>query len=54
MTVLIVPLAQCVLAYVWFRQLARQSRHRLMVAIEVLAAWQYAEVYFLPMLVASW
>lgn len=54
-TVLLVPLAQCaVLMYMWFRPLARRKRFHFMITTEILAAWQYAEVYFLSVLIGSW
>ena len=54
-TVLIVPLAQSsVLMYLWFQPITRKRRHRLITVIECLSAWQYAEVFFLSVIVASW
>jgi hypothetical protein len=54
-TVLIVPLVQSiVLTYMWFMPITRHRRHRLMIMIEILAAWQYAEVFLLSVIVASW
>lgn len=54
-TVLLVPLIQStVLMYLWFKPMAAQQRYRTMVALEVLSAWQYAEVFLLSVMVASW
>ena len=38
----------------WFVPLTRKRRYRLSVALEVLQAWQYVEVYLLSVLVGSW
>jgi hypothetical protein len=55
LTALVVPLLQSlVLVYVWFQPISRRRRYRLMILIETLAAWQYAEVYFFAVIVASW
>jgi hypothetical protein len=54
-SVLIVPIVQSfVLLYLWFRPLGAKRRRRLAIAVEVLQAWQYAEVYLLSVIVASW
>jgi len=54
-TVLIVPIAQCAaLLYAWFGKTTRRQRHRLLIATETLAAWQYVEVFLLGVIVASW
>lgn len=54
-TVLIVPLLQsAVLVYQWFVPMAGKKRKRVSVAIEYLQAWQYAEVYIISVIVASW
>lgn len=45
-TVLVVPLSQCVvLLYMWFRPMTQRLRKRMMILVEILSAWQYAEVY---------
>lgn len=54
-TVLLVPLAQtAVLMYQWFSPLAGRTRNRVSIAIEILQAWQYAEVYVISVVVATW
>lgn len=54
-TVLIVPLVQAaVLAFQWFYRLGQKKRRRLAVLVEILQAWQYAEVYLIAVIVASW
>lgn len=54
-TVLVVPLVQsAVLTYLWFKPMAAKQRFRTMVALEVLSAWQYAEVFLISVVVASW
>lgn len=55
LSVLLVPVAQALcLLFNWFFALSSKSRQRLSVGIEVLAAWQYTEVYLLAVVVASW
>lgn len=54
-SVLLAPIAQSsVLLIQWFAPLTRKRRHRLMVLLEILQAWQYAEVYLLAIIVGSW
>lgn len=54
-SVLFAPVAQAfVLLIQWFVPLTRKRRHRLMVSLEILQAWQYAEVYLLAIIVGSW
>lgn len=54
-SVLIVPIVQSmVLLYIWFTPMADRRRRRLAIAVEVLQAWQYAEVYLMSVVVASW
>ena len=54
-TVLMVPLAQtALLLYHWIRPMTRSKRTKVVVANEVLQAWQYTEVYALAVLVGSW
>ena len=54
-TVLLVPLAQsAVLLYTWFQPITRKRRYRVMIVIETLSAWQYTEVFFFAVIVASW
>jgi hypothetical protein len=54
-SVLIVPIAQAVtLLYLWFRPMTRKTRGRLAVLVEILQAWQYAEVFLLAIIIASW
>lgn len=55
LTVLVVPIAQVgTLLYQWFRQMNQRTRHRLSVAVEILQAWQYAEVFLLAVVIACW
>jgi Na+-transporting methylmalonyl-CoA/oxaloacetate decarboxylase gamma subunit len=55
LSVLIVPLVQGgVLLYQWFRPMTRKTRGRVAVLVEILQAWQYAEVFLLAMIIASW
>ena len=55
LSVVFVPVAQSVALLVqWLVPLTQIRRHRLSVALEILQAWQYAEVYLLAILVASW
>ena len=54
-TVLIVPLVQAaVLLCQWFTPATRKSRNQMLIFIEMLQAWQYAEVYLIAIFVASW
>jgi len=54
-TVLFVPLAQTAsLVYQWFVPLAGRERKKMSVVTEVLQAWQYAEVYVISIIVATW
>ena len=55
LTVLVVPVVQAGLLLVhWFAPLTKKRRFRLSIVLEVLQAWQYAEVYLLALLVGSW
>jgi uncharacterized paraquat-inducible protein A len=55
LTVLVVPVLQSVVLLVqWFKALTRRQRERVTVSLKILQAWQYAEVYLLSVLVASW
>jgi len=55
MTVLVVPVVQAfVLLVQWFAPLTKKQRYRLEIVLEILQAWQYAEVYLLSLLVGSW
>lgn len=54
-SVLVAPLVQSFMLLVqWFVPLTRKRRYRLMILLEVLQAWQYAEVYLLAIIVGSW
>jgi hypothetical protein len=54
-TVLIVPLVQtAVLMYQWFVPMTGRKRIRVSILVEVLQAWQYAEVYVISVVVATW
>jgi hypothetical protein len=55
LTVLVVPVLQSLaLMRQWFSPLTLAERSRMSIAIEVLQAWQYAEVYLIAIFVASW
>jgi hypothetical protein len=54
-TVFIVPIAQSfTLVHHWFRPMIDSERKWYSVVIEVLGAWQYAEVFILALFVGSW
>lgn len=54
-TVLIVPIVQAVtLIYQWFVPIAGKKRRRISILVETLQAWQYAEVYIISVIIASW
>ena len=55
LSVLLVPLLQvATLVFQWFKPLEDRRRHRIAVAVEILQAWQYLEVYLLAVVIASW
>ena len=55
LSVLVAPIAQSLILLIqWFVPLSRKRRHRLMILLEILQAWQYAEVYLLAIIVGSW
>ena len=54
-SVLIVPILQSMaLLRQWFYPSTRKAKRRMAVLIEILQAWQYAEVYLMALLVTSW
>jgi hypothetical protein len=54
-TVLLVPIIQSVaLLYQWFKPSTREQKMKMSVILEILQAWQYAEVYLIAIFVASW
>lgn len=54
-TVLIVPVVQLFgLLVQWLYPLSPKGRGRVALLIEILSAWQYAEVYLLAVVIASW
>lgn len=54
-TVLLVPIIQAIaLLRQWFSPSSREQKVRMSVIIEILQAWQYAEVYLIAIFVASW
>jgi len=54
-TVLIVPILQgLALAVHWFRPMNNKQRNQCSTFVEILSAWQYAEVYIIALIVASW
>jgi Paraquat-inducible protein A len=55
LSVLLVPVLQLgALIVQWFMPLRPKQRRRLSIVLEILQAWQYAEVYLLSLLVGSW
>lgn len=54
-TVLLVPLIQTfALLKQWFSPSTKEEKVRMSIIIEILQAWQYAEVYLIAIFVASW
>ncbi|KAL3817082.1 hypothetical protein ACHAXA_009913 [Cyclostephanos tholiformis] len=54
-TVFLVPLAQAVTLFSeWFRPMTKEQRLRNTVLNEILAAWQYMEVYVLSIVISAW
>jgi len=54
-TVLLVPILQALaLLRQWFRPSTREQMQRMSTIIEILQAWQYAEVYLIAIFVGSW
>jgi hypothetical protein len=54
-SVLLVPIVQSLaLLRQWFLPSTRKERARMSIFIEILQAWQYAEVYIIAVFVASW
>merc|ERR1712232_291677 len=54
-TVLVVPLLQTgTLVYQWFYPITRTHRHRIIILLEILTAWEYASVYLVAVIVTSW
>ena len=54
-TIFIVPVLQALaLAFHWFRPMNDKERKTFSSIIEILAAWQYAEVFILALIVSSW
>jgi hypothetical protein len=54
-TVFVVPLVQLtVLLYQWFRPLKQMQRGKLEVFVEILAAWQYVEVFVIAVMISVW
>lgn len=55
LTVLVVPIAEALaLLRQWFSHSTRQEKIKMAVLLEVLQAWQYAEVYIIALLLATW
>jgi Paraquat-inducible protein A len=55
LTVFAVPIVQAlVLAYQWFKPMSDSRRETLNIVVEILGAWQYAEVFILALLVSVW
>jgi len=54
-TVFIVPLVQVMLIMMrWFAPLRKEWRYHISIAIEMLQAWQYMEVFILAVIAATW
>jgi len=54
-TVLLVPIMQSLVLLIhWFRPSTLEEMQKLSTIIEILQAWQYAEVYLIAIFVASW
>eukprot|EP00980_Cylindrotheca_fusiformis_P014861 scaffold4056_cov115-Cylindrotheca_fusiformis.AAC.5 len=54
-TVLLVPLLQSLaLLKQWFSASTKAEKEKMSIIIEILQAWQYAEVYLIAIFVASW
>lgn len=54
-TIFIVPVLQALaLAFHWFRPMNDKERKTFSSIVEILAAWQYAEVFILALIVSSW
>jgi len=54
-SVLLVPIVQGVtLLYQWSKPTTSRGKARIAIFIEILQAWQYAEVYLIAIFVASW
>ena len=54
-TVLVVPLLQCIaLLRQWYKPSTADEKIKMSIIIEILQAWQYAEVYLIAIFVASW
>lgn len=54
-TVVLVPLLQSgALLFHWYGRMSEERRRRATVVVEILQAWQYAEVYLLAVIVTSW
>ena len=55
LTVFIVPVIQAIaLGYQWFKPMSDKQRRKFALVIEILSAWQYAEVFILATLVGAW
>lgn len=55
LTVLVVPVLQALaLLRQWYSPLNMKERRRMTTLIEILQAWQYAEVYFIGVFISSW
>lgn len=54
-TVLVVPLLQAIaLLRQWYKPSTTDGKMKMSIIIEILQAWQYAEVYLIAIFVASW
>jgi hypothetical protein len=55
LTVLVVPILQSIaLLGQWFIPMTTKQQTKMSVLVEILQAWQYAEVYIIAIFVASW
>jgi hypothetical protein len=54
-TVLLIPIVEALaLLRQWFSHSTRQEKIKMAINIEILQAWQYAEVYVIALFLASW
>jgi hypothetical protein len=55
LTVLLIPIVEALaLLRQWFSHSTRQEKMKMAIMIEILQAWQYAEVYVIALFLASW
>jgi len=55
LTSVVVPISLAVtLLFIWFVPMKRRAIENALVAVEILKAWQYLEVYIIAIVIASW